>query len=139
MLEVDEGIGMSGESFEWAIKKDVRNNPIVREVDLERHREMWRSVGLSLFLVVVLLFAAWQHVTLQQYGYRMEETQDLLAKENIITRRLRLDIERMRSPKFVEPLAIKKLHMMWPAPADHTVIERVIETPPPPKSVVAQR
>jgi len=130
---------MSGESFEWAIKKDVRNNPIVREVDLERHREMWRSVGLSLFLVVVLLFVAWQHVTLQQYGYRMEETQDLLAKENVITRRLRLDIETLRSPKFVEPLAIKKLHMIWPAPADHTVIERVIETPPPPKSVVAQR
>ena len=130
---------MSGESFEWAIKKDVRNNPIVREVDLERHREMWRSVGLSLFLVVVLLFVAWQHVTLQQYGYRMEETQDLLAKENVITRRLRLDIETLRSPKFVEPLARKKLHMVQPAPADYTVIERVIETPPPPKSVVAQR
>ena len=100
---------MSGESFEWAIKKDVRNNPIVREVDLERHREMWRSVGLSLFMVGVLLFVAWQHVTLQQYGYRMEETQDLLAKEDLITRRLRLDIETLRSPKFVEPLAMKKL------------------------------
>jgi cell division protein FtsL len=129
---------MSGESFEWAIKKDVRNNPIVREVDLERHREMWRSVGLSLFLVVVLLFVAWQHVTLQQYGYRMEVTQDLLAKENIITRRLRLDIEAMRSPKFVELLAMKKLHMVTPGSADTVVIERVIETPPP-TSVVAQR
>ena len=130
---------MSGESFEWAIKKDVRNNPIVREVDLERHREMWRSVGLSLFLVVVLLFAAWQHVTLQQYGYRMEEIQDLLAKELVITRRLRLDIETLRSPKFIEPLAMRKLHMVDPGPAGTTVIERVIETPPPPKSVVAQR
>ena len=130
---------MSGESFEWAIKKDVRNNPIVREVDSERHREMWRSVGLSLFIVMVLLFAAWQHVTLQLYGYRMEETQDLLAKENVITRRLRLDIETLRSPKFVEPLAMKKLHMVEPTAADTTIIERVIETPPPPKSVVAQR
>ena len=130
---------MSGESFEWAIKKDVRNNPIVREVDLERHRDMWRSVGFSVFLVVVLLFAAWQHVTLQQYGYRMEETQDLLAKENVITRRLRLDIETLQSPTFVEPLARKKLRMVAPGPADTMVIERVIETPPPPKSVVAQR
>jgi len=130
---------MSGESFEWAIKKDVRNNPIVREVDLERHRDMWRSVGFSVFLVVVLLFAAWQHVTLQQYGYRMEETQDLLAKENVITRRLRLDIETLQSPTFVEPLARKKLRMVAPGPADTMVIERVIETPPPPTSVVAQR
>ena len=33
------------ETFEYAIKKDVRNNPIVREVDRDRHREMWRSAG----------------------------------------------------------------------------------------------
>ena len=37
--------------FEYAIKKDVRNNPIVREVDRERHRELWRSVGIGAFLV----------------------------------------------------------------------------------------
>ena len=36
---------MTAETFEYAIKKDVRNNPIVREVDRERHREMCRSVG----------------------------------------------------------------------------------------------
>ena len=57
---------MSGESFEWAIKKDVRNNPIVREVDLERHRDMWRSVACSVLFVAVLLFAAWQQFSLQQ-------------------------------------------------------------------------
>jgi len=47
---------MSGE-FEYAIKKDVRNNPIVREVDRERHLEMWRSVAVGVFLVAVLLFS----------------------------------------------------------------------------------
>ena len=29
------------EPFEYAIRKDVRNNPIVREVDQERQRELW--------------------------------------------------------------------------------------------------
>ena len=29
------------ETFEYAIKKDVRNNPIVREVDERRQRELW--------------------------------------------------------------------------------------------------
>ena len=77
------------ESFEWAIKKDVRNNPIVREVDLERHRDMWRSVGFSVFLVVVLLFTAWQQFELQQYGYRMEETQKLLDEEAVVNRQSR--------------------------------------------------
>ena len=56
----------SSEAFEYAIKKDVRNNPIVREVDRDRHREMWRSLGVGAFLVGVLLFSAWQHFELLQ-------------------------------------------------------------------------
>jgi len=130
---------MSGESFEWAIKKDVRNNPIVREVDLERHRDMWRSVGFSVFLVVVLLFTAWQQFELQQYGYRMEQTQQLLADEQGKNRRWRLEIETLSAPKFVEQLAMRRLHMIEPRPEDSTVIERVIEPAAPPTSVVAQR
>ena len=63
--------------FEYAIKKDVRNNPIVREVDRERQREMWRSVGAGAFLVVVLLFSAWQHFELLRHGYRIEQMQPL--------------------------------------------------------------
>jgi hypothetical protein len=47
---------MTAETFEYAIKKDVRNNPIVREIDRERNREMVRSVGIGVFLVAVLLF-----------------------------------------------------------------------------------
>ena len=50
------GADMTAETFEYAIKKDVRNNPIVREVDRERHREMWRSTLIGAFLVLVLLF-----------------------------------------------------------------------------------
>jgi cell division protein FtsL len=130
---------MSGESFEWAIKKDVRNNPIVREVDLERHRDMWRSVGFSVFLVVVLVFAAWQQFELKRYGYRMEETQKLLEEEGISGRRLRLELEMLRSPAVVERQATKELHMAEPGPGEYTVIERVLETPAPPQSVVAQR
>jgi hypothetical protein len=130
---------MSGESFEWAIKKDVRNNPIVREVDLERHRDMWRSVGFSVFLVVVLVFAAWQQFELKRYGYRMEETQKLLEEEGITGRRLRLELEMLRSPAVVERQATKELHMAEPGPGEYTVIERVLETPAPPQSVVAQR
>ena len=34
---------MSGVDFDYAIKKDVRNNPIVREVDAARQRQIWRS------------------------------------------------------------------------------------------------
>jgi len=40
------------EPFEYAIKKDVRNNPIVREVDEAKQRDLWKSVGIAGFLVV---------------------------------------------------------------------------------------
>jgi cell division protein FtsL len=130
---------MSGESFEWAIKKDVRNNPIVREVDLERHRDMWRSVGISVFLVVVLLFTAWQQFELQQYGYQMEEAQEQLEAEEITTRRLNLEIEALRAPQRIEEYASERLHMVPPGPGDAIVIERIFEPTAPPKSVVAQR
>src|SRR5213076_2374232 len=51
------GVGGRMEPFEYAIKKDVRNNPIVREVDNARQRELWKWAGVAAFLVVVLLFS----------------------------------------------------------------------------------
>jgi cell division protein FtsL len=129
---------MSGE-FEYAIKKDVRNNPIVREVDRERHLEMWRSVGVGVFLVAVLLFSAWQHFELLRHGYRIEEMQKERVSEEEINRHLRLEIDTLRSPARIERLATQRLGMVAPAAGDATVIERVTSTPPPPKSVVASR
>ena len=129
---------MSGE-FEYAIKKDVRNNPIVREVDRERHVEMWRSVGVGVFLVAVLLFAAWQHFELLRHGYRIEEMQKERTAEDEINRHLRLEIDTLRAPARIERLATQRLGMVAPKADDATVIERVTSTPPPPKSVVASR
>jgi len=128
-----------GLDFEYAIKKDVRNNPIVREVDRERHVEMWRSVGVGAFLVAVLLFSAWQHFELLRHGYRIEEMQKERSAEEEINRHLRLEIDTLRSPARIERLATRRLGMVAPKAEDATVIERVTSTPPPPKSVVARR
>ena len=65
----------SSEAFEYAIKKDVRNNPIVREVDERRLQEQWRSVAIGVLFVGVLLFSGWQRVELLQHGYRVEQMQ----------------------------------------------------------------
>jgi len=130
---------MTAETFEYAIKKDVRNNPIVREVDRERHREMWRSTLIGVFLVLVLLFSAWQHFELLRHGYRLEEMQRERASEENINRHLRLEIETLRSPERIERMATGKLRMVAPSAEDAIVIERVIQTPAPPRSVVARR
>lgn len=126
------------ESFEWAIKKDVRNNPIVREVDRDRHREMWHSVGIGVFLAVVLLFSAWQQFELLQYGYRMEQLQRERAEEAVIQRRLRLEIEFLRSLDRIEILATRDLRMKAPAPDEAIVLERRVEPEAPPHSMVAR-
>ncbi len=130
---------MTGETFEYAIKKDVRNNPIVREIDSERHREMWRSAGVGAFLVAALLFSAWQHFELLRHGYRIEQMQKERATEDEIARHLRLEIETLRSPARIEQLATRRLQMVAPGPEDAAVIERVVPTAPPPRSVVARR
>ena len=130
---------MTAETFEYAIRKDVRNNPIVREVDQERHREMWRSVGVGVFLVAVLLFAAWQHFELLRYGYSLEQMEKEHATEDEVGRHLRLEIDTLRSPERIERLAIDRLHMVAPGPGETAIIERVLPSPPPPRSVIAQR
>lgn len=127
------------EAFEYAIKKDVRNNPIVREVDEARQRELWKSVSIAAFLVVVLLFSAWQHFELLRHGYQIEEMQRQKAAEEEAGRRLRLEIETLRSPKRIEALATGKLHLVTPAREDAVVIERVHPVDPPAKSIVALR
>ena len=130
---------MTAETFEYAIKKDVRNNPIVREVDRDRHREMWRSTLIGVFLVLVLLFSAWQHFEVLRHGYRLEQMQQERANEEAINRHWRLEIETLRSPARIERMATTRLHMVAPSADDAVVIERVMPTPAPPQSVVARR
>ena len=130
---------MTGESFEFAIKKDVRNNPIVREVDRDRHREMWRSAAIGAFLVVVVLFSMLQHIRVLQFGYQMEPMQQELAGEREIQRHLRLEIETLRSPGYIEQRAMRELRMVTPGPGESEIIGRVIPAPAPPRSVVARR
>src|SRR6476646_9297517 len=99
----------SSEAFEYAIKKDVRNNPIVREVDERRLQEQWRSVAIGLLFVAVLLFSGWQRVELLQHGYRVEQMERDRAAEQDLNRHLRLEIATLKSPKRIEALATSRL------------------------------
>jgi cell division protein FtsL len=130
---------MSTETFEYAIKKDVRNNPIVREIDRERNREFVRSVAIGVFLVSVLLFWAWQQFEIRRNGYRLEQMQQERALEAEVNRHLRLEAQTLQAPERIERIALGRLRMVAPRPEDASVIERVVETPPPPRSVVASR
>jgi len=127
------------EPFEYAIRKDVRNNPIVREVDETRQRELWKSASLAGFLVVVLLFSAWQHFEILRHGYQIEEINRERAAEEEVGRQLRLEIDTLKSPQRIEKLATERLHLVAPSSEEAVVIERVQPADPPAKSVIAER
>jgi cell division protein FtsL len=127
------------EAFEYAIRKDVRNNPIVREVDEARQRDLWKSVGVAAFLVVTLVFWAWQQFELLRHGYKVEDLQRRRAAEEDTARHLKLEIDTLRSPKRIETIATEQLHLVVPSRDEAIVIERVVPAAPPAKSVVARR
>jgi cell division protein FtsL len=126
-------------TFEYEIRKDFRNNQIVREVDERRLRDLWQSLGIGVVLVIVLLFSAWQHFELLRHGYRLEQMQRDRAAENDINRHLRLEMETLRAPQRIEKLATERLGMVTPGETESVVLERVAPQQPPAKSVVASR
>ncbi len=127
------------DAFEYQIRKDIRNNPIVREVDEARVRELWRSVVVGGVFVALLLYAAWQHFELIRYGYRTEQLQEARQNEDRTNRHLRLQVQSLQRPQRIEQIAKTQLKMVQPGPADAIVLERVRPADPPDKSIVALR
>jgi cell division protein FtsL len=130
---------MNVPDFEYAIKKDVRNNLIVREVDEARQRALWRTALTGAILVAVVLFWTWQRAQLVSHGYAMQTLQRERTAEEEVNRHLKLEIETLRSPGRIEELAIRKLHLVQPPGDMAIVIERVTAPDPPSTSIIAAR
>jgi len=86
-----------------------------------------------------VLFSEWQHFELLRHGYEIEQMQRERAAEEETTRRLKLEIETLRSPKRIEAIATRQLRLIAPGPDDAIVIERVQPSDPPSISIVARR
>jgi cell division protein FtsL len=127
------------DTLDYAIRKQVRNNPIVREIDEGRQRELRLSLAIGAALVLVVMFDAWQHFELIRHGYEVERLQKARAAEEDVSRHLRLEAEALRAPQRIERLAATKLGMVAPTSADTIVLERVLPAEPPARSVVASR
>jgi cell division protein FtsL len=130
---------MSRLEVDYDLKRDVRNNPIVREIDRVRQRELWRSGAVGVSLVAVLLFSAWQHFELLRHGYGIEQLEQDRALEIELNRHLRLEIETLRSLRRVEQIAIEELNLVAPTPAEVQVIERIALAALPDGSVMVSR
>ena len=130
---------MSKLDFDYVVRRDIQNNPILREVDKARQRELWRSAAVGVFLVFVLLFSAWQHFELLQLGYRIEQKQQERTREMEINRHLKLEVETLQAPDRVERIATEQLDLVTPGSDEAIVIERVVPAAAPDRSLVAAR
>jgi cell division protein FtsL len=130
------------ESFEYEIRKDVRNNPIVREVDETRHRELWKSVVIVALLVAVAMFAGLPRTGLLQHGYQVQALERQLQQEDELYRQLTVEIEKLSAPDRIERYAKEHLKLV-PGHTEAVIIERVVPaaqpTTPPSGAVVARR
>jgi cell division protein FtsB len=115
---------------EYAIKKDIRNNPVVREVDVQHKRQLMRTIGLTCLVVAMLLFWVWQRFGIVEHGYEVSILQAKLALETARNRQLRLEVEMLRAPQVIETQATRDLRMVAPTPATTLVIERPVAGTP---------
>ena len=128
---------LKDESFEYAIKKDVRNNPIVREVDIHRHREMWRSLRVGAFLVAALVFFAWHRFELLWADRTIGDLETQLVEQEQKNKEKRLDLQTLHSLQAIEKRAKYELGMH--EPDDYEVIELALPRPLPGNTVMARR
>jgi cell division protein FtsL len=127
------------EAFEYAIKKDIRNNAIVREIDHARHRELWRWTATVAMVAVLLLCTAWQHFELLRHGYEADRLQHERHEAEAVNRALRLELEKLRAPQRIAHLAETKYGMVQPKLSDVIMLDRVEAAEPPAPSIVASR
>jgi hypothetical protein len=114
---------------EYAIKKDIRNNPVVREVDVQHKRQLMRTVGIACAVVAMLLFWVWVRFGIVENGYEVSALQAQLALETARNRQLLLEVETLKAPQLVETQATRDLKMVAPTPATTLVIERPAAAP----------
>jgi len=99
---------------------------------LARSGWLYRDVVPSLLAIGKAVFELLRH------GYRFEQMQQELVAEQETNRHLRLETETLASPARIEREA-RRIGLGPATPADTVVVERVLQSAPLPKSVVASR
>ena len=125
--------------LEYAIKSDIRNNPVIRETDGRERREFRRIVLLASLAVGLVLFSAWQHFETLRSGYSIEQLRQDREYEETVNRQLRLNVTTLRAPQKLEQRARHELGLVAPTAADTVVVERTYLSTPSPDVVARAR
>ena len=123
---------------EFAVRKDIRNNPVLREVDSRHRGELHRYLLLVALGVALFLFSAWQRASVIQNLKDIEELKKSQAQAEIANDRLRLNLAVLNAPQMIERQAIE-LGLRSPSLSETMVIQRApAPASAPATGVVAQ-
>lgn len=117
---------------EYAIKKDIRNNPVVREVDRQHKRQLLRTIGLATAVVAMLVFWAWQRFGVVENGYQESVLRAQIAAERDLNRQFHLEVDMLLAPRNIEATATQDLHMVPATSATTLVIDAPASASPHP-------
>lgn len=123
--------------LEYAIKQDIRNNPVVREVDREQKRGFVRTLGWAALAVGILMFKLLPQTGAVRSGYELQSLKERLVKEQILQQRYRVELEMLLRPQELRARAMRELHMLEPDVQSTIVIERHPESPAASRAIVA--
>jgi hypothetical protein len=122
--------------LEYAIKQDIRNNPVVREIDLAQKREFLRTLAWASAVLAMLIIALAPRFQAVEGGYAIEKLRADLETELEYGRRLKLEYETATRPEVVEERA-RKLGLVEPTEADTIIVERIPPSPAADRAIVA--
>jgi cell division protein FtsL len=121
--------------LEFAIKKDIRNNPIVREVDVQQKHEFRQTLAVVATVVTMLLFWAWPHLQVVRETTKIESLKLAVQEAEARNRHLQLELATLTAPQQVDSRARQK-QFVSPTEKDTLIVERV-EPARPSSSIVA--
>ena len=103
--------------LEFAIKQDIRNNPVVREVDLDQKREFVKMLGWAALAIVTLMFALIPRANASKLGYNIETLKREHIAELEYQRLYNLELASLLRPQEIRRRAVVELQMI-DAPGD---------------------
>jgi hypothetical protein len=121
--------------LEYAVKKDIRNNSVVRQADVRQRAELRSMLVVGAVVFGVLLLSAWQQFAMFDTGVRLEKLRSEHENELSLNRQLQLNLAFRRAP---EELARRAQRLgLRPATLGETLVVERIHQPDDAASVVA--
>jgi len=100
--------------LEFAIKQDIRNNPVVREVDLDQKREFMKMLGWAALAIGTLMFALLPRTSTSNLNYKIGKLKEAIAAEQEYQRQYTLELAYLTRPQEIRRRATLELHMITP-------------------------